>query len=212
MATFPGGIWSIPERGTNMSDATTQTDILDSQNEEILAIEQTLGTNPQGSLATVKARLERLEWMATPAVCQLVQASAQTVAYNTPTTVTFGVEDLDPRGWHSTSSNTDRVTPDIAGWYRVTFLAEWSTDTDYTRLLVDVQKNGALVGTPRMGWDLRAASAAGLSPVDMMASSPLISMNGTTDYISLGAYQTNASSGSATVQCRLLVELVYASL
>lgn len=75
MATFPGGVWTIPTRGALMSDAVTQTDILDSQNEEILAIEQTLGTNPQGSLATVKARLERLEWMATPAEFVIAPAS-----------------------------------------------------------------------------------------------------------------------------------------
>ena len=58
MATYPDGIWSAPSRGTNMSDATTQTDILDAQNAEIIAMQNELGIQPSGSSLTVKARLD----------------------------------------------------------------------------------------------------------------------------------------------------------
>jgi hypothetical protein len=61
MADYPASIWSPPTRGTNMSDPVTQTDILDEQNAELVAIETELGTAPSGSFATVKLRLEDIE-------------------------------------------------------------------------------------------------------------------------------------------------------
>lgn len=45
MPTFPGGIWTPPSRGTNMSDATTHTDTHDAEQAEIVAIQTQLGAN-----------------------------------------------------------------------------------------------------------------------------------------------------------------------
>jgi len=57
MADYPSSIWTPPTRGTNMSDPVTQTDILDEQNDEIVAMQTELGTAPSGSYSTVSAAL-----------------------------------------------------------------------------------------------------------------------------------------------------------
>lgn len=142
------------------------------------------------------------------ALCQLVQSSTQSITNNTSTPVTFNSEDLDPLSWHSTVSLTERVVPTIAGWYRVTAQTEWQADTDYTRILVDINKNAAAIGAPNMRVDSIAVTTAAAAK-SIPLTSPLISLNGSTDYISLVVFQVNTSAGANTVQCRLLVELVY---
>jgi len=142
------------------------------------------------------------------ALCQLVQTGTQSINHNDVTPVAFTGEDLDPLGWHSTSSLTERVVPTIAGWYRVTFSASWSTDTDYTRLAIQVHINGVALGAPSIGFDLIQEAAVAGGRI-FGGSSPLISCNGTSDYLSIAAYQTNTGGQANTVQCRLLVELVH---
>jgi len=48
--------------------------------------------------------------------CMLPSTSV-TLTTGTPTYVPFATESYDPLGWHSTTSNTSRITPTIAGWY-----------------------------------------------------------------------------------------------
>lgn len=48
MSDWPTSIWTPPTRGTNMSDAVTQTDILDEQNDEIVALQTSLGAGFAG--------------------------------------------------------------------------------------------------------------------------------------------------------------------
>jgi hypothetical protein len=45
------------------------------------------------------------------------QTGAQSIANNTHTALTFGAEDVDSSGMHSTSVNTSRATAVYAGWY-----------------------------------------------------------------------------------------------
>lgn len=138
------------------------------------------------------------------AFCQVRQAATQSISDSTSTFVTFATEDVDVLAWHSTVTNTDRVTPTIAGWYRATFLADWGSDTDYTRLLMDVFKNGADVG---LRIDHVPPAIGGTRA--FLGSTPLVQLNGTTDYLNLRVFQTNTSAAANTVQCRLLVELVF---
>lgn len=65
MASWPGSIWSPPARGTNMSDVATHTTIHDQTQAELVALETNLGTNPQGSSGTVKARIAAIEAIST---------------------------------------------------------------------------------------------------------------------------------------------------
>jgi hypothetical protein len=140
------------------------------------------------------------------ALCQLRQSATQSITNNSVTVVLFDTEDLDPLGWHSTSSNTERVTPTIAGWYRMTVNLSWGNDGDYIRHLCTFLKNGVGL-SPNIYAENGTIAIAGTP--SFMLPSVLIQLNGSTDYFSLSVYQQNTSAGANTVQCRLLVELVY---
>lgn len=56
-------------------------------------------------------------WLLAPAICQLRQIVAQSIANNSYTAVTFTAEDVDTTGMHSTVSNTSRMTAVYPGWY-----------------------------------------------------------------------------------------------
>lgn len=141
------------------------------------------------------------------AQCQVSRAAVQSgVASGTTTTVLFDQEDYDPLGWHSTSSDTNRVTPTLAGWYQAFAIAAWDADTDFTTLTTTIRKNGATL-TPTAAQNGSNTGGGGNTPAASVAS-PLISMNGTTDYIDMSVRQTNTSAGTNSVRPLLLVRLV----
>jgi hypothetical protein len=171
---------------------------------EVIALETELGTNSAGAISTtVAARIAVLE----TARCQQTR-TAISIGNNTLTDITFNSAlhtDFDPRDWHDPSSNPGRITPNLTGWYRVTALASWATDTDYIRVITEVLKNG-LATTPTREIDVAAATS---SQPGVSAAFPLIKLNGTTDYISMRVFQSNTGAGSNNVDATLLVELVY---
>jgi hypothetical protein len=61
-ADYPAAVFTAMTRGALMSDATTQGTFVDKLQDEARAIEQTLGVNPQGAFATVKAAIEPSAW------------------------------------------------------------------------------------------------------------------------------------------------------
>lgn len=142
------------------------------------------------------------------AVCQVTQTAVQNLTNNTLTLVTFDTDDVDPIGWHSTSSLTERIIPTITGWYQVFAAFEFSGDSDYTRTFMDIQKNAASSGTPGNRFDdINPGTSAAVRAVAI--SSTMISLNGTTDYINLSTLQANTSAATNTIRARLCVRLVY---
>lgn len=138
-------------------------------------------------------------------MCRLVQSGVQSIANNVGTALTFTTEDFDPYNFHDSVTNTTRILPTVAGWYRFHGTYFSSTFTSPTLFAVYLRKNGATI-PPGM----RALySAAVVSPgVNCTA---LIEMNGTSDYVELIALQ--ASSGAtntavsayiaSTFECKL---------
>ena len=62
------------------------------------------------------------------------------IATNTDTAITFSTEEIDVGGWHSTSTNTSRVTVNDAGVYL--FIANVVNIDAAVRLLLNIRKNG----------------------------------------------------------------------
>ena len=120
--------------------------------------------------------------------------------------MSFDSEDLDPLGWHAGGSPT-LVTPNIAGYYRVTFVCNWATDADLSRQYIEVQRNTAAT-FPIRRFDFDSA-ADGNQMTVMCGSVPLIGMNGSGDTIRLTAFQANTSAGANGIDAAVLVELVY---
>lgn len=79
--------------------------------------------------------------------CVLTQSvSTQSIATNTLTAVTFNTEAIDTNGYHSTSSNTDRITiPSTkVGKYMVTGSISMSASSTGARV-VKLSKNGSVI-------------------------------------------------------------------
>ena len=125
--------------------------------------------------------------------CRVYRSSAGTLTTATLTLVNFDAETTDPNGWHSTTSNTDRVTPTIAGYYRVEAGASFGASATGWRELI-LWRNGtsgqafstvgrgvACTGTNSTNWALSGTFPA----------------NGSTDYFSLSVEQN--SGGNLTL-------------
>lgn len=74
-----------------------------------------------------------LGWLLAPAIVQLRQIVAQSLADGAFTPLTFTAEDVDSTGMHSTSVNTTRVTAVYPGWYVFAAAASTAADPDGRR-------------------------------------------------------------------------------
>jgi hypothetical protein len=81
-ADYPAAVFAAMTRGALMSDTTTQGAFVDKLQDEARAIEQTLGVNPQGAYATVKAWLDQATRQS---IQPFATAAARDVALPSPT-------------------------------------------------------------------------------------------------------------------------------
>lgn len=114
----------------------------------------------------------------------LAGSNAQAIANATLTAVTFGAgtETLDVSGWHSTTTNTSRITPTIAGYYLATARVGYNRTGAAARFVCYIGKNG--------GFGEAESSGSGTDYPNMTCSA-MFYMNGTTDYMECLAYQTS---------------------
>jgi hypothetical protein len=114
------------------------------------------------------------------------QSSAQTIATNTTTKVTFDTEEFD------TNSNfaSSRFTPTVAGYYQINTFVSWGTPTWGDGYLF---KNGSSFKQIFYSY---SASVSGVN------GSTLIYLNGSSDYVEIylrfGVGQVLAASSTST--------------
>lgn len=161
-------------------------------------------------LVADSAQATGLKWgYGVPAVCQARTSGTFNVPNNDTTlqiALNTEVQGYDPLSWHDNATNNHRVTPNIQGLYRVVGASGWPSDTDYTRVYLEVWKNGAQIGTNHRN-DLQISGGTqGVRSVQVI--SPLIELNGTTDYVSLSPFQTNTSANAQAITATIYVELV----
>jgi hypothetical protein len=127
-----------------------------------------------------------------------VQQSVQSIPDNTITALTFGAssEDIDTHGFHDTASNTSRITPTVAGYYR--FYGVYYCGTISVPVTIDAsfRKNGAT--TIASGGKSPEAGTAAKS----VTASCIQSMNGSTDYMEFMALQDSAGATNTNVSAR----------
>lgn len=131
---------SIAELSTDAANSTPLEDDHPGRHNdvaaEVNAIEATLGLNPEGSFATVAARLDASE---DPPYVSLVRSAAVVAASsNTPLAWSSAVH--NPDGWWSSGSN---ITPNRSGLYRVTAVVNPTQNWNGARLRMFVAKNGS---------------------------------------------------------------------
>lgn len=125
------------------------------------------------------------DFVLSPPDCQVRQTVIQSLPNNTWTDVLFDTEDLDPDLWHSTSTNTARITPQTAGIVRLAGgvgFAGSATGRRGTRWVL----NGS--GTAISGSSVIVLSSAAVA-MDVPARTLKVTVNGTTDFLTLQAFQ-----------------------
>lgn len=101
-------------------------------------------------------------------------------------------EFIDPLGWHSAVTNTDRVTPTVAGVYRATNVMQPASNTSGTRN-IQVRKNGNVIG------GVGSVASAGYTPE--LTTTVVTSMNGSSDYFTFYTAQSSGSTLTVSAQC-----------
>lgn len=135
---------------------------------------------------------------------RLIASGTQSIPDAVQTAITFTTEDLDSSNFHSTSSNTSRVTPAKAGWYRVRGTYFTGAAATYVTVDVSIAKNGVSVApAERRTFSTTATQVSNATSAQCEA---MVSVNGTTDYFELMAFQdsdaaknTNQSSRFSSV-------------
>lgn len=104
--------------------------------------------------------------------------------------IAYTSELTDDLGWHSNTTNTARITPNIAGIYLVTMVLNNVSGT--TRALHGLFKNGAATTIP-IFMDTTGT-------IDDFTVSGYINANGTTDYFTHRALVTGATKTGVKAQ------------
>jgi hypothetical protein len=104
-------------------------------------------------------------------------------------------EIIDPLGWHSAATNTDRITPNVAGVYRITVTSSFANNATNNRR-AELLLNGSTFGTG-------VTSTIFGNNVQL---SGVIQLNGSTDYFTVTTYQDSGST--LTVTARVAVEFL----
>jgi len=149
----------------------------------------TAGETVTAAMLNVDIR-DAINWLLNPPYLHVYQTAAQSLATGTAAALTFGGELHDTISGHSTSVNTSRYTPNIAGKYLC--LGSLATDPIAAgQRTAQFRKNGAAVtGNGYTGFD---SFGAGFSHNSAVAFAT-ISVNGTSDYIELWAGQDSGGS------------------
>jgi hypothetical protein len=116
----------------------------------------------------------------------------QTLNHNTHTTVIFNNEIFDIKGWYD--HTTGKYTPQVAGYY---YVYAHCYGYNYNGLGIEfstrLYKNEDLAGYTYAGFNTNYGGAMSNNASDV------IQVNGTTDYIRVGAYQYTSDSSDDNI-------------
>jgi hypothetical protein len=134
-------------------------------------------------------------------VVRLVAQSSQSAASNTTVQVQFGTssEIIDNYNFHSEVTNNTRVTPSVAGYYKVTGHAAFGARDDYRITDSYLRLNGTTTvpgSSGRVNYPTFSGTNSTTSSSVMTHSEAIIAFNGTTDYVELMAVQTNVAAAN----------------
>jgi hypothetical protein len=143
-----------------------------------------------------------------PPIVRLVAQAAQTLSTATQAAITFGAgsEDIDTHGYHDTASNTSRVTPTLAGYYRVRGTVIMAASTTVTGLFAAIGKNGTNLAPSDRDRPNTTSNTTHAS------AEAIVSLNGSTDYVELNATMTGpatlatsaAGSVASVLECQFI--------
>ena len=137
---------------------------------------------------------DNIEFLLNPPMCKLRKEGVQSFVDSTWTAIVWDYDEVDTDNMHSLIANSNRITPKTQGWYIGSTGMTWkqlNTANDTSgRRLVAVQKNA---GSYIVRMDSRASGVQNRDRHNK-AIPFAVSMNGTTDYIEVLAYQDSGST------------------
>ncbi len=162
------------------------------------------------SLATSIHELLNLGLASVSAVLTLIKhrdkyiemtVTAASVPNNTTSTLgTAGAlaytEVADAQGWHHPTTNPTRITPNVAGRYRVEAEVEWASNATNLRV-VQIGRNNVFANR------VRTIAIAADDAVGSAQLATEVTMNGTTDYVAVTVFQN--SGGALNVTARVVM-------
>lgn len=131
--------------------------------------------------------------------CDIYNSSAQTINNNTTTALNFDTETQDTDGYHSTSTNTSRITipTGLGGIYAIVAQVDWANNSSGKRVL-DVRVNGSTF----INSESRPPSTSDPTPNHEITSIlPLAAA----DYVEITAFQNSGSNIGATPKVRCYI-------
>lgn len=150
-----------------------------------------LGIGTAGQVLKVNSGATAPEWGAAAggsfSGCSLTQSGAQTISNTTQTDLLFANETFDTDGYHSTSSNTNRITipSGKSGYFLVTARTAFAANTTGTRINWIIKNGTTEISTVYAG--------AAVSDNTSVVTSAIVSLVAG-DYITLNVYQTSGGN------------------
>lgn len=129
-SSYPGALDAFTNPvATDTLDNPSHSDQHTNINDAMEAVQAELGTDPAGTFATVKARLDALQKPATIRVRRAT--SAQSIANNTLVTVIYNtlIREDDEDGDFTFDSITGEITVNRSGWYLITAGILWGSSS-----------------------------------------------------------------------------------
>ena len=156
-----------------------------------------LGVGANGTVLTADSSTATgLKW-ATPSTtfagCLLTNAASQSIPYNAATALTFDTERIDTDAYHSTVTNTSRITIPTgkAGKYLITWRVTWAYNTSGDRGYY-LYKNGTI---------LDAGYGGASTSTVVQQQQVTIATLAEGDYLQVFAIQTIAAATALNVFC-----------
>lgn len=143
-------------------------------------------TAAETDIDTAQADITTLQGKTTGKPLCILRKSTVTSVDNAGENLVWDTEDVDSAGIHSTVSNTGRITPNVAGWYRITATVHWASNATGRRATA-ILVNGA---NARYG-QIAPGSSAGTISTTVTRT---LQANGTTDYFEVFAYQDSGGA------------------
>jgi hypothetical protein len=185
---YTGSAWANLDTTGMTNPMTTTGDMVYSSSGSTPA---RLGIGTAGQVLKVNSGATAPEWGAAAGGgfvgCRLTKSSVQSLDNATSTAITWNTEDFDTDGFHSTVSNTSRITIPVgkAGKYLITGLIGFTENSTGTRQVL-LYKNGTYI--------YFAAQFKPADNTDPQLTFSTIQSLAESDYIELYAYQSSGGS------------------
>ena len=189
--------------GTTLNAAITDIDTR-------LVTATTVNGQQTADITAHNNRLNALETgdpFATRPICALTQNVAQAaMPNNTQAGVLFDTEDTDVNGWHD-NVNPGRITPNVAGWYRVRATLFFPSRTDWTALSVILSRS-----TVQIPPGVRMSFGSPTNGVQGITSEIIASCNGTGEYFEVSALGTNTAAATYILTCTSYLRATFSAV